>query len=68
MAHPTLLSAAEMAEMAEMADICFEGVICPYKIYMAESKLPKAGFGLFAGDEIPAGTEVFRATPIVSAA
>ena len=61
MAHPTLLLSAEEA------DIFLEGIISPYKLYIAESKMPKAGFGLFAGDEIPAGTEVLRAMPIVSA-
>ena len=34
---------------------------------IADSRMLDAGFGLFAGEEIPAGMEVFRAMPVVSA-
>lgn len=61
MAYPTLFPS-----VAEMTDVFLEGIICPYQPYIAESKMPEAGFGLFAGKEIPAGVEVFRAMPAVS--
>lgn len=51
-----------------MADKFLEGITCAYELYVAHSKMPGAGLGLFAREEVPAGREVFRAAvPAVSA-
>lgn len=62
MANPTLVSSK-----TQMKDIFLEGIVCPYQLYIADSRMLEAGFGLFANEEIPAGLEVFRAMPVVSA-
>lgn len=52
-----------------MNDKFLEGIACPYELYVADSKMLGAGFGLFVCEEVPAGKEVFRvAVPAVSAA
>ncbi len=64
MADPTLMQSA-----TEMNDKFLEDTAGPYELYIADSKMPGAGFGLFVREEVPAGKEVFRATvPVVSAA
>jgi len=63
MAGPSLISSA-----TEMNEKFLEGVTCPYELYIADSKISGAGFGLFVRKEVPAGKEVFRvAVPAVSA-
>lgn len=62
MADPTLNSS-----VTEMNEIFLEGIVCPYQLFIADSKMPEARFGLFVREEIPAGKEVFRAMPVVSA-
>ncbi len=63
MADPSLISSA-----TEMNKKILEGVTCPYELYIADSKMSGAGFGLFVREEVPAGKEVFRvAVPAVSA-
>ena len=44
-----------------------ETIVSPYKLFIADSKVPGGGAGLFAREELPSGQEVFRATPVVSA-
>ncbi|KAL9129226.1 MAG: hypothetical protein Q9217_002267 [Psora testacea] len=61
MADPTLNSSG-----TEMNEIFLDGIICPYQLFIAESKMPEAGFGLFVREEIPAGKEVFRSMPAIS--
>ena len=63
MAHrPLNLSVTEMNERF------LEGFTSPYELYVADSKMSGAGFGLFVREEVPAGKEVFRVTvPAVSA-
>ncbi len=62
MAYPSLKSSA-----TEMNERFLGGFPCPYDLYVAESKMSEAGFGLFAREEVPAGKEVFRvAAPTVS--
>ena len=62
MADPSLIS-------TEMNNKFLEDIICPYELYIADSKMSRAGFGLFVREEVPAGKEVFRvAIPAVSAA
>ena len=64
MADPSLISSG-----TEMNDHFFEGIACPYELYIADSRMSGAGFGLFVREEVPAGKEVFRvAVPAVSAA
>lgn len=63
MADPSLILSA-----TEMNEKFLEGVTCPYELYIADSKMSGAGFGLFVRKEVPAGKEVFRvAVPAVSA-
>ena len=50
-----------------MTDIFFDGIVCRHPLYVADSKIPDAGSGLFAREVIPAGVEVLRAEPVVSA-
>lgn len=53
---------------AEMTEKFLEGLTCPYELYVADSTISGAGFGLFAREEVPAGKEIFRAAvPVVSA-
>ena len=61
MANPTLVSSG-----TEMTDIFLKGIVCPYQLLIADSKMPEAGWGLFAREEIPAGMQIFRAMPVVS--
>lgn len=52
----------------EMNGKFLEGITSPYELYIADSTMPGAGFGLFVHEEVPAGKEVFRvAVPAVSA-
>lgn len=53
--------------IAEMNNVFFEGAVCPYQLYIADSKMAEAGFGLFVREEVQAGKEMFRVTPVVSA-
>ena len=63
MAEPSLISSA-----TEMNEKFLEGFTCPYELYIAESKMSEAGYGLFVREEVPPGKEVFRvAVPAVSA-
>lgn len=51
----------------EMNEKFLEGFASPYELYIADSKMSGAGFGLFVREEIPAGKEVFHvAVPAVS--
>lgn len=51
----------------EMKDKFLEGITCQYQLFVADSKIPEAGRGLFVTQEVPAGKEVFRAAvPAVS--
>jgi hypothetical protein len=52
---------------SEMADLLLEGITHPHHLIIGDSEMPGAGFGLFAYEEVPAGVEVFRALPVVSA-
>ena len=52
--------------VVEMNDIFLEGVKSSYRPYVANSKTPEAGSGLFIHKEVPAGKEIFRAMPAVS--
>ena len=61
MADPTL-----SLSVTRMNEIFVEGIVCPYRLVVADSKMPEAGLGLFVRDEIPAGKEVFRAKPALS--
>ncbi len=62
MAYPSTNPSA-----TEMNEKFLDGLTCPYDLYVAESQICEAGFGLFAREEIPAGKEVFRvAAPTVS--
>ena len=51
----------------EMNHIFLEGIGSPYQLFTANSQLPEAGSGLFAGKAIPAGKEIFRTVPVVAA-
>jgi len=62
MADSTLVQSA-----SEMADLLLEEITRPHRLIIGDSEMPEAGFGLFAHEEIPAGVEVFRAMPVVSA-
>jgi hypothetical protein len=50
-----------------MADLLIDGITRPHRLIIGDSEMPGAGFGLFASEEIPAGVEVLRAMPVVSA-
>ena len=64
MADPSLI-----LSVTEINNKFLEDIKCPYKLYIADSRMPGAGFGLFVREEVPAGKEVFRvAVPAVSAA
>ena len=53
---------------AETTKGYLEGLTSPYELYVADSTISGAGFGLFVREEIPAGKEIFRAAvPAVSA-
>ncbi|KAL2058064.1 hypothetical protein ABVK25_001682 [Lepraria finkii] len=63
MADPSLISS-----VTEMNDKFLGDIKCPYKLYIADSRMSGAGFGIFVREEVPAGKEVFRvAVPTVSA-
>ena len=52
----------------EITEGFLEGLTSPYELYVADSTMSGAGFGLFVRGEIPAGKEIFRAAvPAVSA-
>lgn len=52
----------------EITEGFLEGLTSPYELYVADSTMSGAGFGLFVGQEVPAGKEIFRAAvPAVSA-
>ena len=52
----------------EITEGFLEGLTSPYELYVADSTMSEAGFGLFVREEVPAGKEVFRAAmPAVSA-
>lgn len=53
--------------VSEMADSLLEGITRPHHFLVGDSEIPGAGFGLFAHEDIPAGVEIFRAMPVVSA-
>ncbi|KAG8527894.1 uncharacterized protein KY384_006810 [Bacidia gigantensis] len=40
--------------------LLLDGLQNPYNLYIRDSKLSGAGSGLFAGKEVPAGSEIFR--------
>ena len=61
MDHPTSISSVN-----DMTDTFLEEIMSPHQLFVTDSKMPEAGFRLFAHEEIPAGIGVFRATPIVS--
>lgn len=49
-------------------DMFFEGIKSSVSLDVADSNIPGAGLGLYVRKEVPAGTELFRATlPTVSA-
>ena len=50
----------------EMSQEFLEGIVSQYNLFVADSEVPGAGRGLFAGEEIPGGKEVFRATAVVA--
>ena len=52
---------------SEMSDMFLDGTESSYQLFIAASKMPEAGLGLYAREEIPAGKEIFRAPPFVSA-
>lgn len=51
----------------EMNDVFLEGIVCSHPVFVNISRMPEAGLGLYSRDEVPAGTEIFRAMPVVSA-
>ena len=52
----------------EITEGFLEGLTSPYELYVADSTISGAGFGLFVREEIPAGKEIFRAAvPAVAA-
>ena len=64
MADPSLISS-----VTEMNDQFLEDITCPYELYIPDSRMSGAGFGLFVREEVPAVKEVFRvAVPAISAA
>ncbi len=66
--NPSVTPPSLMLSATEMNEKFLEGFTSPYDLYVADAKIPGAGFGLFVREEVPAGKEVFRATmPAVSA-
>ncbi len=66
--NPSIAHASPMLSATEMNEKFLEGFTSPYDLYIADSKMSGAGFGLFVREEVPAGKEVFRVTmPVVSA-
>ena len=60
-AHSSMtLSAMEMNEKF------LDGLTCPFGLYIADSKLSRAGSGLFVRKEVPAGKEIFRVRHLYS--
>ena len=63
-----MAESSSILSATERNETLLEGFTCPHDLYVADSKMSGAGFGLFVRKEIPAGKEVFRvAVPAVSA-
>ena len=62
-----MADSAARSSAYDMTDIFFDGVVCRHPLYVASSKIPDAGSGVFARETVPAGAEVLRAQPVVSA-